>query len=52
LRWERSRGRALGRLAILSRYLGHAHVTDTYWYLTATPALLAEAGHSFQLPSL
>lgn len=52
LRWERSRGRALGRLAILSRYLGHAHVTDTYWYLTATPALLAEAGRNFQLPSL
>ena len=21
-------------------YLGHAHVTDTYWYLTATPELL------------
>ena len=24
----------------LSAYLGHAHVTDTYWYLTATPELL------------
>lgn len=24
----------------LSAYLGHAHVTDTYWYLTATPKLL------------
>ncbi len=24
----------------LSTYLGHAHVTDTYWYLTATPKLL------------
>ncbi len=24
----------------LSAYLGHAHVTDTYWYLTATPQLL------------
>lgn len=21
-------------------YLGHAHLTDTYWYLTATPELL------------
>jgi integrase len=52
LRWERSKGRALGRLAILSRYLGHAHVTDTYWYLTATPALLAEASRNFQLPPL
>ena len=24
----------------LSTYLGHAHITDTYWYLTATPELL------------
>jgi len=23
----------------LSAYLGHAHVTDTYWYLEATPTL-------------
>jgi integrase/recombinase XerD len=28
----------------LSTYLGHAHVTDTYWYLTGTPELLAAAG--------
>lgn len=25
----------------LSTYLGHARVTDTYWYLHATPALMA-----------
>jgi integrase len=25
----------------LSTYLGHAHVTDTYWYLEATPELMA-----------
>jgi hypothetical protein len=24
----------------LSTYLGHVHITDTYWYLTATPKLL------------
>ncbi len=33
----------------LSTYLGHAHVTDTYWYLQATPALMsqiAEAGEA------
>jgi len=24
----------------LSTYLGHAHVTDTYWYLQATPSLM------------
>jgi len=26
----------------LSTYLGHAHVTDTYWYLQATPVLMAQ----------
>jgi len=31
-------------LPILSTYLGHAHVTDTYWYLTGTPELLGAAG--------
>lgn len=31
----------------LSTYLGHAHLFDTYWYLQATPALLADiAGRS------
>jgi len=27
----------------LATYLGHAHITDTYWYLTATPELLRSA---------
>jgi integrase len=27
----------------LATYLGHTHVTDTYWYLTATPELLRAA---------
>lgn len=34
-------------IVALSTYLGHAHVTDTYWYLQATPILMtriAEAG--------
>jgi integrase len=26
----------------LSTYLGHAHVSDTYWYLQATPGLMAQ----------
>jgi len=29
-------------MAALSTYLGHAHVSDTYWYLQATPKLLSE----------
>jgi integrase len=28
-------------LLALSTYLGHAHVTDTDWYLEATPILMA-----------
>jgi len=31
----------------LSTYIGHAKVTDTYWYLTATPELLAIAAKRF-----
>lgn len=29
-------------MATLSTYLGHAHVSDTYWYLQATPKLLGD----------
>jgi hypothetical protein len=25
----------------LSTYMGHAHISDTYWYLEATPQLLS-----------
>ena len=38
-------------MVALSTYLGHAHITDTYWYLEATPGLtrqiarLTEARH-------
>jgi len=28
-------------ITALSTYLGHAHLSDTYWYLSTTPALLA-----------
>jgi integrase len=35
------------RVASLATYLGHAHVTDTYWYLTASPDLLARAADRF-----
>jgi integrase len=39
-------------IVALSTYLGHAHVTDTYWYLHATPILMgqiAEAGEALRL---
>ena len=43
LRWYRNGEDPERRLPILSTYLGHAHVTDTYWYLTGTPELLGSA---------
>jgi integrase len=33
---------------LLSTYLGHVKVTDTYWYLTGIPALMAVAGERFE----
>jgi hypothetical protein len=29
-------------IVALSTYLGHAYVTDTYWYLQATPILMGQ----------
>jgi integrase/recombinase XerD len=43
LRWYQTGEDPERRLPILSTYLGHAHVTDTYWYLTGTPELLGAA---------
>jgi integrase len=33
-------------IGALSTYLGHAHVTDTYWYLQATPVLMAQVAEA------
>jgi site-specific recombinase XerD len=41
LHWYRTGVDVEQRLPVLSTYLGHAHVTDTYWYLSAIPKLLA-----------
>ena len=32
------------RLTLLSTYLGHVDPASTYWYLSASPELLAIAG--------
>jgi len=48
LRWYRNGEDPKRRLPILSTYLGHAHVTDTYWYLTGTPELLWAAGERLE----
>ncbi len=40
LRWYRSGEDVERRMPVLSTYLGHAHVADTYWYLSACPELM------------
>jgi integrase len=32
------------RLTLLSTWLGHVHPANTYWYLSASPELMAQAG--------
>ncbi len=43
VRWYRSGQDVERRLPILSTYLGHVHVADTYWYLSACPELMGLA---------
>jgi hypothetical protein len=48
LKWYEE-GRDLDqKILALSTYLGHAQVTDTYWYLSAVPALLAVVSKRFE----
>lgn len=48
LRWYRCGANVEQRLPQLAAYLGHAHVSDTYWYLSATPELLALAARRLE----
>jgi integrase len=43
LRWYRAGEDAERRLPLLSAYLGHVHVSDTFWYLSAWPELMQQA---------
>jgi integrase len=43
LNWYRGGQEIQTRLPILSTYLGHVRVSDTYWYLSAHPELLGQA---------
>lgn len=38
----RYEGGVARHILALSTFLGHAHVSDTYWYLQATPTLMAQ----------
>lgn len=48
LRWYEEGVDIDNKIAVLSTYLGHAKVTDTYWYLTAVPELLAVAAARYE----
>ncbi len=41
--WYRHNQDPERRLPVLSAYLGHVHVADTQWYLSASPELMREA---------
>jgi hypothetical protein len=36
------------KVLALSTYLGHARPSDTYWYLTAVPELMAVTSRRFE----
>jgi hypothetical protein len=36
------------KILALSTYLGHAKVSDTYWYLTGVPELMTIASQRFE----
>jgi integrase len=46
--WYRQGKNVHHLVAALSTYMGHGKVTDTYWYLTATPELMAVASNRFE----
>jgi integrase len=48
LRWYEEGADVDHEIAALSTYMGHVKVTDTYWYLTAVPELLAVAGARYE----
>ncbi|MCG8554147.1 MAG: tyrosine-type recombinase/integrase [Proteobacteria bacterium] len=48
LRWYEEGANVDEKISSLSTYLGHVRVTDTYWYMTASPELLALGGKRFE----
>jgi integrase/recombinase XerD len=48
VQWYRSGQGVERRLPVLSTYLGHSHVADTYWYLSACPELMGLAVKRFE----
>jgi integrase len=50
LDWCRDGGDVASRMPLLSAYLGHTSPEHTYWYLSASPELLAEAARRLAPP--
>ena len=48
IRWFKESVDINHRIFLLSTYLGHVKPSDTYWYLTGTPELLALATKQFE----
>jgi integrase len=48
LRWHQQGVNVHQRLLALSTYMGHAKITDTYWYLTGVPELMQLVGKRFE----
>ena len=48
LRWYEDGTDIDRNILALSTYVGHVKVTDTYWYVTATPELMAAAAQRFK----
>jgi integrase len=48
MNWYRAGLNVEQQMPKLSAYLGHAHITDTYWYLSATPELLRLASNRLE----
>jgi serine/threonine protein kinase len=49
VQWYRSNQDIERRLPVLSTFLGHGHVADTYWYLSVEPELMGLATRRLEL---
>ncbi len=47
-RWHQSDVSIEHGTFLLSTYLGHAKISDAYWYLTAAPELMEIVGETFE----
>ena len=48
LKWYQAGEDVERRLPVLSTFLGHGHVSDTFWYLSGTSELLQQAARRLE----